>query len=112
MKLEVLSNALNSRPPSRWRDAALLALSKENFTFAGASESGATASVHELIQTYRPRLEHTRKHGIDAIGIEELLEVLIQQPANTHLRGTPFLGANGLVYAFWDENDALIGCVT
>lgn len=112
MELETLLKKLNANKPSRWRDAALSTLKKEPLSFAGGPDSRATATASELVQTYRGRLEHIRRRGINAIGIEELLEALSRKAPGVQLRVVPFLGQQSSVYAFWDEEEGLIGCVT
>jgi hypothetical protein len=112
VELQALLKALNASHPSRWRDAALFVLNTEELSFAGRSEPRAEATAHELAQIYRFRLEHIRKRGIAAVGIEEVLEALSQLSPDARVHGTPFLGRNRSVYAFLDENGILVGCVT
>ena len=112
MESQVLLEALQAAPPSRWRDAALAVLTQSKVSFAGNRESRATSSARDLLQTYRLRLESVARHGIDAIGIEELLEALTRKPATAQIHGDPFIGPHDVLHTFWDEDDVLIGCVT
>lgn len=111
MDPKVLLLALDSSVPTRWRDAALAIVRTQPLTFAGNSTSRATATVHDLVQIYRFRLDRTRRRGIPAVGMEELLEALSLLPATTLIHLTPFVGPNDSVYAFWHA-DVLLGCIT
>lgn len=111
MNQETLVEALDLLPQSRWRDAALAALKLDEFRFEGQPDSTVYATAGELLETYRVRLEHVSKRGIQAVGIEELLEVLELKGAEARLRGTPFLSRTAAIHAFW-EAGKLIGCVT
>jgi hypothetical protein len=112
MEIQSLLDSLNKSQPSRWRDAALSVLGGSSTSFEGDYDLGATASAEILLQTYRLRLEHIRKHHIEAIGIEELLDALAAQNPASRVKGGSLFGADSSLYAFWNEENVLIGCIT
>jgi hypothetical protein len=112
MDFQSLLEALNASQPTRWRDVALAELVNRGDSLEREFDSTLAASRDELLQTYRIRLEHVRKHRIDATGIEEFLEALANRPPTSRIRGASFLGSDISMYVFWDDTNDLIGCIT
>lgn len=79
-------------------------------SFEGSDGSGRTSRAQELLQIYRFRLEHIRKHRIEILGVEELVIALSLRAADARIRGESFVGPESVAHAFWDEDNKLVGC--
>jgi len=105
-----LIDALRRSAQTEWGTAALSALDDQQVVFAGSPGAGNTAG--DLLRIYRLKLIHSRKAGIVAHGIVELIESLARRTTDTIIDVQPFRGPESSVGAFWDATGNLVGCVT
>jgi hypothetical protein len=103
-------DALRRGARTEWGTAALSALDDQRVIFAGNPGASSTAGI--LLQIYRVRLDHCRRHGIVAYGMAELIESLARRTSDAAIEVQPFLGPESSISAFWDAAENLVGCVT